>query len=311
MILITGGLGFIGLHTARRLLDMGQDVVLTQYRVAREPAFIRDELGKRAFVEQLDVTDAASLAAIGRKHDIEGIVHLAVPGLGALEPGEELRVNMLGLLTILENAREWGVTRVSIASSVAIYGGAARGPFREDMPLRTSGGNATEAFKRAIESLGDFYGSRTGIEVVMLRIAGIYGPLYHTMANLPSRLVHAAVNSQPPLLRGEHADDASDLCYVKDCAEGIALLQTAPTLNHRVYNLGAGRPASNRELAEAIAAVVPGFGVDFEPGHSRNRRDDAYMDLSRIHEDVGYAPQWPLAKAVADYVAWLRDGNSE
>ena len=55
--LVTGGLGFIFLQTPRSLLDMGEDVVLTQYRVAREPDFIKDELGKRAFVEQLDVSD--------------------------------------------------------------------------------------------------------------------------------------------------------------------------------------------------------------------------------------------------------------
>ena len=57
MHLVTGGLGFIGLHTARALLDRGEDVVLTQYRVAREPDFIKPELGKRAFIEQLDVAD--------------------------------------------------------------------------------------------------------------------------------------------------------------------------------------------------------------------------------------------------------------
>jgi UDP-glucose 4-epimerase len=311
MILITGGLGFIGLHTARGLLDRGESVVLTQYHVAREPAFLRDELGKRAFVEQLDVTDAAALAAIGRRHHIDGVVHLAVPGLGALEPGEELRVNMLGLLNILQAAREWQVKRVSIASSVAVYGGAPSGPFLEDMPLRTTGGSATEAFKKAIESLGAYYGGRTGLDVVMLRIAGVYGPLYHSMSNLPSRLVHAAVSGQPLALRGELAEDTADLCYVLDCAEGIALLQTAPSLNHRVYNLGFGRVTTNRELADAIRAAVPGFEADLLPGRSANARDDAYMDLSRIRQDTGYEPRWPVERAVADYIEWLRAGNAE
>ena len=84
MILITGGLGMIGLHTARNLLDMGQDVVLTQYRVARMPDFLKDELGKRAHVEQLDVMDGEALLDIGRRYEIDGICHLAAPGLGAL-----------------------------------------------------------------------------------------------------------------------------------------------------------------------------------------------------------------------------------
>ena len=51
MILITGGLGFIGLHTARRFLDVGEKVVLTHYRVRREPDFIKAEVGKSVFIE--------------------------------------------------------------------------------------------------------------------------------------------------------------------------------------------------------------------------------------------------------------------
>src|SRR5918911_874284 len=89
MLLITGGMGFIGLHTARCFLDAGQDVVLTHFKTRREPDFIRDELGKRAPVESLDVADASALADLMRKYPIDGIVHLAVPGLGALSPADE------------------------------------------------------------------------------------------------------------------------------------------------------------------------------------------------------------------------------
>ena len=92
MILVTGGLGFIGLHTARALLDVGETCVLTQYRVAREPDFIKDEVGKRVFVEQLDVTDTDSFMAIGKKHKIDGIVHLAVPVDDAALALEDVRV---------------------------------------------------------------------------------------------------------------------------------------------------------------------------------------------------------------------------
>ena len=57
MILITGGMGFIGLHTARAMLDAGEDVVITYYQTWREPDFIKDEFGGRVQVEQVDVTD--------------------------------------------------------------------------------------------------------------------------------------------------------------------------------------------------------------------------------------------------------------
>lgn len=82
MILITGGLGFIGLHTARRFLDVGEQVVLTQYRVRREPDFIKSEVGKRAFIETLDVTAGHDVIDLVRRHKVTGIVTSPCPALG-------------------------------------------------------------------------------------------------------------------------------------------------------------------------------------------------------------------------------------
>jgi UDP-glucose 4-epimerase len=86
MQLITGGMGFIGLHTAHALLEMGEICVLTQYRVKRVPDFIQEEIGKRVFVEQLDITDHSALLKLGRRYPITGIVHLADPGPWRTDP---------------------------------------------------------------------------------------------------------------------------------------------------------------------------------------------------------------------------------
>ena len=161
MILITGGLGFIGLHTARRFLDVGEQVVLTQYRMRREPDFIKSEIGKRAFIETLDVTVGHDVIDVVRRHKVTGIVHLAVPGLGALSAAEDYRVNMMGFLNILEAARLFDVRRVSLASSVAVYASLPEGPFREEALLPVHSGNPTETFKKALEILGLHYASRT------------------------------------------------------------------------------------------------------------------------------------------------------
>jgi UDP-glucose 4-epimerase len=312
MILVTGGLGFIGLHTARSLIDEGEQVVLTQYRVPREPDFIKDEIGKNAFVEQLDVTDGDRLMEIGKKHKITGIVHLAVPGLGALTPADDYKVNMYGLINILEAGREWGVKRVGLASSQAIYAGVQQGPFKEDMPLRIMGQSPTETFKKTFEILGAHYAQRTGLEVVNLRIGGIYGPLYHSMANLASRLVHAAVKGEAPVMRGEtFAEDGGDICYVKDCGAGNALLMTADKLNHRTYNVGTGRATKNSELLAEIKKQIPSFEFELSPGAGPGNRPNSFMDISRIQEDTSYKPRFLVDKSIPDYVGWLRAGNVE
>ena len=68
MILITGGLGFIGLHAARTLLAMGETCVLTQHHVRRIPEVLKEEIGSRLFIQQLDVTDVNAFLQLGEKH---------------------------------------------------------------------------------------------------------------------------------------------------------------------------------------------------------------------------------------------------
>ena len=108
--LITGGMGFIGLHTARAFLDAGEDVVITYFQTWREPSFIKDEYHKRVQIEQVDVTDRDGLMALGKKHKIDRIAHLAVPGLGALGPVDDLQTNITGLTHVLEAALAWGAS---------------------------------------------------------------------------------------------------------------------------------------------------------------------------------------------------------
>ncbi|MGH7830009.1 MAG: NAD-dependent epimerase/dehydratase family protein [Candidatus Binatia bacterium] len=282
MILITGGLGFIGLHTARCFLDAGEPVVLTQYRVRREPDFIKEEIGKRAFIEKLDVTSAHDVLDLVRRHKVTGIVHLAVPGLGALSAAEDYRVNMTGFLNILEAARLSDVTRVSLASSVAVYAGLAGGPFQEDALLPVESGNPTEAFKKALEILGMHYASRTALEVVSLRIGSPFGPLYHSLAAPTSRMCHAAAKGAPVDFTGArrgvpYEEDETGAFYVKDCAMAIRLLQMAGKLSHRIYNISGEQPVTYREFAAMVRKVAPNTRIGLQPGKSPRSRPNAYL----------------------------------
>ena len=313
VILVTGGLGFIGLHTGRALIDLGEDVVLTQYRVAREPDFIKPDLGKHAFVEQLDVADADGFERIGAKYPITGIVHMAVPGLNALNAADDYRTNMNGLLNCLQYAEKWEVKRITVASSNTVYTGVKEIPEREDIPLSMAPNGPTEAFKKAFEILGTQYANRTGLSYANLRISGIWGPLYHSMMNLQSRLVHAAVHGRDfdPGPRGPaFAGAGHDITYVKDTGKGCAMVQLAETLNHKTYNVSSGRPTINHEFVAAIQKVIPEFDPKL-PDNPNGAAPVNYQDLTRVREEIGFEPDWDTERAVADYIAWLRAGNPE
>jgi len=301
-------MGFIGLHTARSFLDGGQDVVLTYHRNRREPDFLEADLGKRARVEPLDVLDAPRVKDVIKTHDVEGVVYLAVPALSGVSPAEEFQTNTAGYLNVLEASRAAGLRRVTVTSSLAVYSNVAERPWREDVHVPITSANPTEAYKKGLEILGLFFGQRTGLEVVMLRVAGIFGPLYHSMANLPSRLCHAAARGTQPDFSGmrygpPNAGDGGDVCFVKDVAAGIQLLHAAPALEHRIYNLGNGRVTRNMDLVDAIRRLVPEFQVDLPAGGDADSR---YMDLTRVSSEVGYQPRIGMENGLAEYVEWLK-----
>jgi UDP-glucose 4-epimerase len=316
MVLITGGMGFIGLHTARKFLDVGENVVITRFRAWREPSFLKEEFGKRVIVKNLDTTSPFDCLSLVREHKVDSIVHLAMPGLAALSPAEDFRVNMLGLINLLEAARVAGVRRFTIGSSVAVYGGLA-GPFREEQALNVESASATSAFKKAFEILALHYADRTKLDVIALRIGVIWGPLYHSMKNMPSRMIHGAMQGGTVDLTREAGvpggpcceDDETDLCYVKDCAKAIRMVQMATTLKHRIYNVGSGKPTSNAQLREAVLKTVPGVRIILQPGRSTECCTNAYLEISRLHADTGYEPEFTLESGVADYVKWLSAGN--
>jgi nucleoside-diphosphate-sugar epimerase len=301
-------MGFIGLHTARSFLDAGQDVVVTYHQNRREPDFLKHDLGGRARVEQLDVVDDARVTEVIQKHQPEGVVYLVVPALAGVLPADEFKTNTTGYLNVLEACRAAGVRRLSVTSSQAVYNSVKERPWHEDMTFPVTSNNQTEAYKKGLEILGLFFGQRTGMDVVMLRVAGIFGPMYHSMSNLPSRLAHAAAHGRAPDFSGMRygppkAGDGSDACYVKDVADGIRMVHLAPSLQHHVYNVGNGRSTPNSELVEAIREVVPEFEVELPPGGDANGR---YMDLSRTTSEVGYRPKIGVERGLADYVEWLK-----
>ena len=202
---------------------------------------------------------------------------------------------------------------MAIASSGTIYRGLAEGPYTEDMNLALASDGSTPAFKKSYEILGGHYADRTGLEVVFLRLNGVWGPAYQSMVNLPSRLVHAAVGGVPGPLAGRMpdplADDMVPSAHVKDCARAIQILQAADRLEHRVYNIASGAPVHGADFVAAVCQAVPGADVALKPGRGPNYRSDAYLDISRLSNETGFEPAYTVESGIADYVEWLRAGN--
>lgn len=315
MILITGGLGFIGTHTARALVDLGESCILTKHVSADVPTFIKDDIGERVFIAPVDLTDRNALLGLGETFHVTGIVHL---GAGIADPFTTIRNLTLGFLNTLEAANAWNVNRVCVASSIGVYSATSEpdANLREDAPIPISPtGHIIPAVKKCEEILAEQLARDTDVECVVMRLAGIYGPRYRGRYSVPARLVHAAVRGQPVDLDGtafgSAPDDGFDWCYVKDCARGIALLQTAPTLHHRTYNVGSGRASTNRDVLAAVRQAVADANLSMpgadDPGPARALPG---LDITRMRDDTAYQPDYGLIDGIADYVSWLQRGNA-
>jgi nucleoside-diphosphate-sugar epimerase len=303
MILVTGGLGMIGAHTARALADDGQAVVVTSHRRAEVPAFLAD----RVTVETLDVTDRDAFLALGERHDISDIVHLAgsIPGD---DPVAFFRHDTAGLLNALDAARAWGVRRLAVAASLGVYIGRPETRWTEDLDLPTVGlPHLIVAFKKAAEPLVTHGLQGSGVQPVVLRIGTIWGPLVDPESpffHLPPYISALLRGEVPPPL---HADDGGDRCYAPDAGRAISLLMTTATLRHDTYNVSSGRPVTNGEFAAALEATIPDLRLDLLPGREHGPGEDPYLDISRLVEDTGFEPAFDAGRAVADYVAWRRE----
>ncbi|MFE9469718.1 NAD-dependent epimerase/dehydratase family protein [Streptomyces griseofuscus] len=314
MILVTGGAGFIGSHTVRALHEAGEECVLLQRRTPALPPRLADV---PAAMAQGDIADLESLCAVGGRYAITGIVHLAItpPWAAADEDAIEAAGRALdGFLNIVRVAKEWGVRRVVVASTIGVYGGVpVDGALGEDLPLPMRHFHAIPTLKKITELLAGQLAAESGIEIVAARISGTWGPGGH----LPdpffpaSSLVHAAAHRTAPDLSGlahqPYAEDSLDLCYVKDTGRALALLQLTPELRHTTYNVGSGRATSNAEVIAAIAATEPGFHTALPSRDTTTPRQ--WLDTTRLREDTGFTPKYDTAAAAADYLAWLRAGN--
>jgi nucleoside-diphosphate-sugar epimerase len=300
MILVTGGLGMIGAHTARALVETGHEVLVTAHRRSEVPGF----LAGRVTLERLDVTDRDAFLALGARHQISDIVHLAgsVPGD---DPVRYFRADTIGLLNALDAARRWGVRRFAVASSLGVYAGRSEIPWHEELELPTAAvPHLIVAFKKAVEPLTTHGLQGSGIQPIVLRIGSTWGPLMDP---------ESPFNPIPPyisaVLRGERpeplsADGGGDTCYARDTGRAIALLIAAETLRHEIYNVSSGRPYTNPQLASGLLAAVPTAQLDLLPGGPGGPAVNPYLDITRLTEDTGFAPSFDIGAAVADYVAW-------
>ncbi|MFC1917714.1 NAD-dependent epimerase/dehydratase family protein [Chloroflexota bacterium] len=323
-ILVTGGTGLIGSNVARALVDIGREVIILDRQSF--PSDINNVLYDVSDKYKLvigNVADLAYLLNIIKTYHVEGIIHLAtMAASAALEhPVEALQVNIIGAANMIEAARIMNLKRVILTSSASVYGAVeyTETPLREeDIILPASGMYALT--KLTIEQLTYTYRELYGVDVVALRPGRTYGPGEggHLIPHPIYKMVLSAVEGKP-FRQSSGGDSAYEYSYVKDFARGAIQAYDCPRLNHHVYNLGFGGNRKMSDVAEILRNLFPNLTIELGPGlwpgslpkglqkdlvHRSTQRPPT--DNTRARKDFGYNSEWPIERAIPDWIKWLK-----
>ncbi|GAB1581311.1 SDR family NAD(P)-dependent oxidoreductase [Phyllobacterium phragmitis] len=319
--IVTGAAGFIGFHTARRLLREGWQVVGIDDLNAYYPVELKETRlsalqGQTNFrFARADIADAVALkAAIGADLDADIVVHLAAQAgvrYSIENPSAYVSANVQGQVTVFEQALTMPKRPpVVYASSSSVYGANEKMPFSEsdavDRPV-----SVYAATKRAGELLAHSYAQVHGLPSTGLRFFTVYGP--YGRPDMAPWLFTSAILKGEPIRVFNNGQMARDFTYIDDIVSGVMgavnRILDRPSDVAPVYNLGNSSPvALNDFIAEIEKATGRQAIKKLEPMPPADV-PRTYADIALAARDLGFAPVTPLAQGIPLFVEWFRGYN--
>lgn len=335
-VLVTGGAGYIGSHTAVALHEAGYTPVLLDnlHNSNMEAVHgVRTLCGQDVPFHQLDVRDEEALTALFRNHAamghaIEGILHFAAHkavGESVDEPAMYASNNVGGLGSLLHVAKSFEVKHIVFSSSCTVYGEPEHVPVDERTPFQDAESPYGWTKQASERVLRDHAATHPGHRVALLRYfnpigahpSGVIGEL---PLGVPNNLIPfltqavAGIRGALTVFGGDYpTTDGTcirDYLHVMDLAEAhVAALEwcfdqkgEAPVV--RSFNLGTGRGASVLEVIQAFERAT-GEAVPYRMGARRSGDVVAiWADATRAKEELGWTAQRDLETSLADAWRW-------
>ena len=300
-VLITGGAGFIGSHVARAHIARGDRVWIVDDLSAGRPA----NVPARAELIEVDIADPRARDLI-RDVRFDLINHHAAQidvRASVADPIADAKVNIAGLINILEGARDAGTRRVVFVSSGGVvYGEPEVYPTPEGAPKRPASPYGVS--KLAGEYYLDYYREVHGLDYVALRYGNVYGPGQdpHGEAGVAAIFCNRLIDGQPLDIYGD-GEQTRDYVYVEDVAAANLIAADMPLeddagIDARAFNVGTGEATSVSTLAtllEEIAGIRPGrIHREGRPGELRH----SVLSTARIRA-MGWSPAHALREGLA------------
>ena len=286
---VTGGAGFIGSHLVDLLLSEGHEVAVADNLVGGN----RNNLNPKARFYEVDIA-SPNLEQMLETERPEVIFHQAAQmsvKASTDDPVYDARVNVLGLLNVLQTGVAVGTRKVVFASSGATYGNPTYLPLDEGHTQRPE--SPYGITKLMGEHYLNYYALAYGLQFAALRYGNVYGPRQdsHGEAGVVAIFARQLLTGQTPVIHWD-GEQIRDYVFVADVARANLLAATRG--NNGCYCVGTGRGTSVNQLYQVLCRLLD---LDVEPRRAPRRAGDlraAYFDTRRARRELGWTPSVTL-----------------
>jgi nucleoside-diphosphate-sugar epimerase len=313
--LITGGAGFIGSSITQHLAAQGHFVrVLDNFYSGKEENLdFAEGLGKDKFeLVRGDITNLKDCekACSGMDYVLHQAALRSVPK-SLEDPLSYNKVNIDGILHMLQAASKHKIKRFVFASSSSIYGDTDKFPEKEEhLPLLIS--------PYALSKLtGEYYcrifSEFFGVETVCLRYFNVFGPkqaLDDEYAVVVPKFIHCILSDQSPPIFGT-GKQSRDFTYIENVISANILSATTPGIKHEVLNVANGKDNTVLDLVEALNRII---GKNIQPKFLPVRAGDVFRtsaDISKVQQKIKYRPLVSFEEGLKHTVKYFKKKYSK
>jgi UDP-glucose 4-epimerase len=314
-LVLVGGAGLIGSHTADRLLreDVREILIYDNFvrgRAENLAGALKDPR-VRIFdiggdILQTDIMEAAFDGA-------DGVFHFAALWLLQCHefPRSAFDTNVRGTFNVMEACVAKGVKRLVYSSSASVYGDALSEPMTEDHPFNNR--NFYGATKIAGEAMLRAFHHRFGLDYVGLRYMNVYGPRQDyrgAYIAVIMKMLDAIDRGESPTILGD-GSEAFDFVAVEDCAlANVRAMQSDAT--DEFYNVGTGQRTSLRELAELLTELTgSNRPIDYAPRSAATLVRNRIGCPKKASEEIGFTAEVELREGLERVIAWRAADKAE
>ncbi|KAI8852684.1 hypothetical protein BC829DRAFT_384292 [Chytridium lagenaria] len=319
-VLVTGGAGFIGSHTAEYLLKRGDQVVVVDemndyydleqkrenLRILVRTA-IKHNTVFRFYKADIAVKEDMELIFESERPNV--ICHLAAragvrPSIQ--DPFIYVQTNILGTTTLLDLSAKYNVSNFVYASSSSVYGGNTKVPFAENDPTEHPI-SPYAATKKACELMASTYAHLYSLNVTGLRFFTVYGP--RGRPDMAPFMFVKKISSGTPIDQFGDGTSSRDYTYIDDIVSGVIASIDRP---HRcaVFNLGNSATVTLSRFINVVESAVGKKAVINMKGDQPGDVKTTFADLTLSEAELEYAPAVSIEEGIARLVEWFKAKDS-